>query len=182
LTKFGDELGTVEIDFFAVISHAAESGISRKEIDAAYRAASSQAFNKRRRGERGADKIKNVDLRFAEMLEVLVADPSKRIFTAAKEVLGNVPERGRPTPEHLARVFNAKAKKSTRNLEILRTKLLIFRVVKQIEEFLNLRSGYDREREQLQWVLGELRLPEWLTVWATSQGTKNRDDLKSMES
>ena len=156
MTKFGDELSGVELDFFSVITDAIKSGIGHKEIEAACRAAFSQAFNKRTPGKRGVGKIKNIERHEAKMLEVLIADPKKKIFTVAKEVLQNVPERGRLTPEHLAKKFKAN-RKAIRHREILR-------LLKLILESLDGRSVDDQERTLLQRAQSVLEVLE--RAWA----------------
>ena len=99
MTKFGDELGVVEIDLFIVIADALKHGITPKEIDAAYRSACSQALNKSRAGRpKGSPgKGKKIEHNLERMREALVADPDKLVFTSAREVSESVPARERVT-------------------------------------------------------------------------------------
>ena len=107
LTVFGDELGVVEIDFFSIITDAAKQGFTRKEIDQAYRAASSTAFNRpspgRPKGSRVKDK-KIEDL-VRQLRLILITNPDKKYFTAVAEVLTRVPARERPSSRHLVKTL-----------------------------------------------------------------------------
>jgi hypothetical protein len=108
LSTLGGELGGVEYDFFDVVSRAAERGFTPEEIERAYKAASAQAFNKPGKGGRPPgrrQKGKNVEGHLKRMREILISRPGMPVFTAAKEVIKNVPAKERPTPQHLMRTF-----------------------------------------------------------------------------
>jgi hypothetical protein len=107
LSTLGGELGGVEYDFFAVISRAAKRGHTPEEIDRAYEAALTQAFNKPGKGRPlgSREKGKNIEHHLMNMRQILISDPGMRVLTAAKEALKDVPARERPRPEYLARTF-----------------------------------------------------------------------------
>jgi hypothetical protein len=118
MTKFGDELGIVEIDFFGVISAAAKHGFTREEIDKAYKAALASAVDLPGRGRpKGSlEKGKNIEHYLTQMFHRLRFNPDTPLFPVAKEILGNAPAKWRPTPQHLTRVFKAQRDKDINTL------------------------------------------------------------------
>jgi hypothetical protein len=120
LSVLSDELAGVEYDFFEIVCSAAKRGFTRKDIDRAYRAASAQALCDRPRGrpDRSFGKMKNTENHLNNMRDTLILDPDKAPFTVAREVLSDIPINGKPTPQHLARVFK-KNKKLSLYLQIL---------------------------------------------------------------
>jgi hypothetical protein len=149
LTVFGDELGVVEIDFFSIINDAAKHGFTRKEIDKAYRAASSNVFNQPALGRpKGShDKVKKIDHHLDQLRLSLISSPDKHNFTAANEVLSSVPTRERPSSRHLVKKLREDKKgiRALHRLQSLRQLSVLARELRQhapgsptVSEFLRL--------------------------------------------
>jgi hypothetical protein len=114
LSTLGGELGGVEYDFFDVISRATEHGFTPEEIQRAYQAALSQAFNKREKGRPrgGTQKNKNLQVQRTKMRQILISEPTMPLFTAADQVLEEIPGRERYSSRHLVRTFKKDKKEA----------------------------------------------------------------------
>jgi hypothetical protein len=151
LSTLGGELGAVEYDFFDVIAKAKQQEFTRKDIDRAYRAASSAVFNPSgaRRPKGSRQKEKNIEHHLERMREFLLAEPYKRRpFTAAKEVLATSAQKGTslPTPRHLVRELKKEVKSNRQVNRDVSLKLLP--VLASLTERLRHRPGYERHADE----------------------------------
>jgi hypothetical protein len=114
LSTLEGELGGVEYDFFDVISRATERGLPPEEIQRAYQAALSQAFDKPEKGRpRGStQKSKNLQAQRRKMRQILISEPTMPLFTAADQVLEEIPGRERYSSRHLVRTFKKDKKEA----------------------------------------------------------------------